>query len=316
MSSLVDRILHRIVSLPKLVKKYPEVFDFSKLTVYDKIELLKQDFKFYSQYIDLSDITPDEKVAAFIYSPPPNILGLITLEEADYDNLGDSSYVQLLQIDFNKHIRKSRFDKLGANRKRQFIPKEPKWFVDTYGQLPKLTSEMLYVMSRDNPGFVDQYVTDFTGLSTYGYFWETMIKWNKKYIPIFLANTRTVRTKTEVRTVVRQYPSIVKSITSDTFVDSKLSAKEWVMLINQIVSSGRNRKMFDGWAFPDDVAEMIRLDLTAEMLSSKSTMTKRFKTAFDGVFKSEEDTEEDAKEEESLDAEYSEDIEQEKEMAK
>jgi hypothetical protein len=55
---------------------------------------------------------------------------------------------------------------------------------------------------------------------------------------------------------------------------------------------GNNEDKFKDWEFSDEVKELFRMDLMAELLNGKSTLTKRFQNAMKGVFgNTEEETE-------------------------
>ena len=145
-------------------------------------------------------------------------------------------------------------------------------------------------LARRKPSFVDSFVTDLSGYTTTMDFWRYMFKFNKnKYEPLFFKHTNTLTTKTEVRGLIRAHPRLIKDLTPDYTIDSKLTVKEWILLCNTVMNDNRNQKIFDGWEFPPDLQEAFKIDLTMEMLNGKSKLSKRFQTAMNKVLKKPEE---------------------------
>src|SRR5690606_21802795 len=110
---------------------------------------------------------------------------------------------------------------------------------------------------------VDKYVTDFSDVATTVGFWRSMIKHDPKYKSIFLRNTKSLITKTDVRGVIRSFPGLIKELDEEIIANSKLTVKEWVLLCDSI--SGH--KDLEGWEFSDEMKEIFRLDSLADLLS-------------------------------------------------
>jgi hypothetical protein len=142
---------------------------------------------------------------------------------------------------------------------------------------PKFTVDNLFFLSKRNQKLVDTYITDFSKLSTNCSFWINMIKYDKKYEDIFITNINSVITKTDIRAVCKEFPHIIKKLDIDILGNSKLSCKEWLLLANSVIYN--NPEMFKEWEFNDDLKEAFKLDLTAEMLNGKSSVSRNTQSA-------------------------------------
>lgn len=151
---------------------------------------------------------------------------------------------------------------------------------------------MLYYLSN-TPEFIDKNITDFTELSTDSEFWLNMIKHNKKYEDIFLVNTRTLITKSEVRHVFRKVPGLVKKIDKNMLLSSKLSSKELLLLIRSITGKYQNKALFTNWDLSDELKEEFKLDLMSEVLSGKSKASTILKNCISSVLSTEQSKEDD-----------------------
>lgn len=283
-------ILGKALDVETLVRSNPGLFDFSKLDVKDKVELLKADAKFFMDKIDVTAFSPSDKVYVLLNSKNKGLVGLITLTDDELAKVPDNQYGELVRKHFSKFMRKERFPKLLKSDQQEIFLQEPAWVLAHVDKPPRLTSERLRNLAARKPSFVDTYIQDFSGFSTDDSFWISMIKFNDRFKKVFLENTKTLITKTQVRAVVWKYPDIIKMIDEDTLVNSKLTGKEWVLLISTIMEAKED--VFEDWQFPDNIAEMMKLDLMAELLNGKANMSVRFQNAMKGVFKPKDKEEE------------------------
>lgn len=281
----IRAILAKAVDLESLVRGNTELFDFSSLDVRDKLELLKLDPGFYADMIDVSAFKPDEKVYVLLNSKKA-IADKVILSEDELKKVPDNLYGELIKVKayFAKYARADRYPKMLKADQQEVFLAEPEWVMASVDKPPKLTSERLRELARRKPAFIQSYISDFSGMSTTADFWKAMIKFNESYKEIFLKNTKALITKTDVRNVVWHYPELIKKLDGDVLADSKLTCKEWLLFANTIIEANKNN-IFDDWQFPEEVVEIFKLDLTAEMLNGKSTMSVRFQNAMKGVFK-------------------------------
>jgi hypothetical protein len=279
----LGRILSRAIDdIEALFETSPEIFKLNSLSIDDKVRLLRMEPKFFKSKLDLEKLSEDDKLYVLYNLKDKKITKEIILNAEELNAINDNSYCRLLEIDFDRFITVERFETLSREPKADIFMKHPAWVVDNALILPKLTKDRLSLLSYTDPKFVDSYITNFSEYSTDQYFWKNMIRFNAKYKGLFLRNTKSLVTKTEVRRVVREKPHIIQLIGKDTLTDSKLTIKEWILLIDSVLTS--YPKMFKDWVLPADVAEVFRLDLTVEMLTGKSKVSVRFQNAMKGVF--------------------------------
>lgn len=281
-------ILAKIIDLVKLCKSQSDLFKFSKLHIDDKIRLLKSDPKFYFDKIITDKLSLADKVH-ILYSinnlKSPYIIDNLILTPDEVKSLNQASYFKLLKVDFKRYIDLERFKNLSKHSQADLFCYEPAWVIANIGKSPKLTSDTLVSISARKPSFIEEYITDFSNLATVEQFWENMFKYNKKYEDIFINNTKSLITKTDVRSVIRARPSLIKKLNLDIICNSKLSCKEWILLCDGVMSQRYNLKFFKDWEFSDDMKEAFKLELTAEILSGKSKLSKRFSSAMSDLLK-------------------------------
>jgi hypothetical protein len=278
----MNRILINAINLNKLVKTNPELFNLTILSLSNKIELLKRDPKFYIDRLYKKDPSLGDKVEIVLEVEDLNIQEKFKLTDEDIQNVDDRCYLNLLDLNFSKYIRKEKFKTLPKAHQVDIFLKEPEWALENLDKIPSFSSEKLSTLAHRKPVFVDKFIEDFSQYSTNAFFWQNMIKFNKKYIDVFLANTNTLITKTDVRQVCKCCPEIIKKLNVDIMDKSKLTCKEWILLSSSIIGVGH--KTFKNWTFSDDMIDAFKLELTAEMLSGKSKMSKRFQYSMKNVF--------------------------------
>lgn len=288
----VREILAKTIDLEKLVKEKPELFSLNDLHISDKIDLLHYDPKFYYTKLDIENSKPELKVDILGNKRLKALHKNIVITDNEVDSLKADIYNRLLKIDFQKYIKKERFAKLSKSDKAEWFISQPTWYVENMDELPRLTSEKLWMLAASAPKFIDTHISDFSSYSTRSDFWLRMIRYNEKYKEVFLRNTKTLITATDVRAVIWAYPDIVKKLDATIMADSKLTIKQWVLLIGQLRESYKSGKELEGWDFDDSQKETIRLDITADLLMGKATNSKRFSGAVSKVLTKSEEPEE------------------------
>lgn len=283
----IEYILGKSVKLRNAFKTNPELFDLSLLTISDYANLIKYDQSTYLDIIAPLVTKPDNKITILFHlgssTKYKKSRDRFALHPDEVDRLSNAFYFQLLKSDFDKYIKKERFEKLSKHDQSNFCLQKPQWFFDNFAILPKLTANNLFELAASEPQFVDTHVTSYTGVTTYSGFWLNMIKHDAKYEDVFLANTKSLVSKTEVRTVLRRHPKLVKKITEDVIANSKLKVKEWVLLCDELIRS--NKQLFNNWKFSDEMKELLRMDLTVEILTGNSKVSVRSQNAMNKVIK-------------------------------
>ena len=273
----IPEILAKTIDMDVLVKKHPELFDFKKLDKEEKVALINHQPKFFFDKIYPLVDNVSEKVY-FMTHLKSVYRKKIELTDDEIKSVPLSSYPSLLKVDFEKYIRVEKFNALGKMVQGKIFVNQPEWVLTNASDPPKLTRETLDTLSAKNPAFIEKYVmSNIEKYSLSEFFWTRMIKYNSKYEDVFLHNTDLCCSKTDVRAVFWSHPLLVKKVTKEMLLDSKLTCKEWILLVDQILKACS--KQFTGWEFSDELKDTIRLDLTAEMLTGKSKLSKRFQNA-------------------------------------
>lgn len=277
--STITNILSRAINLELLIQTHPEMFDIASLDIEDRTRLLQEKPKIFASLILPTITSPKEKSTVIMNVSHKSIKNSVELTDEELEKLDNDSYFFLLLNQFKKYIRLDLFVRLPAKRKSTLILTHPKWVFENVVPPPKLTSDDLLGLSQSSPGLVDTYVKDFSDYATTVGFWKNMIEFDAKYRLIFLKNTKSLITKTDVRCIIRTYPSLVKDLNEEIIANSKLTVKEWVLLCDSI----SKHKDLVGWEFSDKMKEIFKLDSLADLLSGKAKLSKRFSNAMASI---------------------------------
>jgi hypothetical protein len=282
----VTKILSKTIDLEKVFRSNPGIFNLESLDLYDKIALLDKDPGVYSRYLDVRTFEPEDRVIALLSLRQTRITKLISFTDEELKKLSGDFYNRLVSKDF-RYIRAERFPYMNKNDQREIFLNYPQWVLDNFPEPPKFTSTLLSSISFKNPKFIDDYHLDILKQSKTTYdFWISMIKFNPvKYKDLFLKNTNTITTKSQVRAVFNKHPGLVKDLTPEIIQDFKLTVKELVFLIDRIIKD--QPKAFKGWKMSAEMTDALQFDLTSEILNGKSNMSGRFKTVMKQVFEEE-----------------------------
>lgn len=283
---MIERILFKTIDLEQLIISQPSLFDLSVLDINDKMTLLEHNPKFFLDKINPDELKLYERVLIVLNTQNKKIQSKFVLSEYDILHVHPDQYYQLLLQNFSKYIRKDRFSELSKTYQVDIFIREPMWVINNIGTIPKLTFDTLSELSRRKPNFIDTYITEFSTYSTGQYFWRNMIKYKSIYEELFLKNTKSLSTKTDVRQVFRKYPHLIKKLNKDIIEDSKLTCKEWILLCNSIIVE--HPLIFKNWDFSDELKEIFKLDLMAECLTGESKISIKSKNAMKNLFKKDE----------------------------
>lgn len=287
MNAEAEFILKKTINIGKLFASSPNLFDLSKLDLNDKISLLVADEKTFRNIIKIQDFSPSDKawsIVNYINSKASRKLtSQITMTDEELAALSSQEYTSLVLFD-TKYIRPALYNTLSVQAMRKFFKQNPEWVVENIGSIPKLTSDILVSLAQNNPAFIDKHVTDFSELSTEAFFWQLMIAYDKKYKQIFMNNTKSVKTKTDIRSLINLHPDIITLIDNNVLTNSELTCKEWVFIISSVINDDRLK----GWRLPAETVELMKLDLAAEVLTGTSTRSVQLRNAMNKIFSPQE----------------------------
>ena len=273
---VISQALSKCINLHSLFLTDEKLFDLSKLGKDDIVTLLDADPIYFSKKV------PNlcEKDKAYIFSkltPEDRKLSGITLSKEELIRATPEiqrclSYesVEFLTVEF--------FNRLSSYEKNEMSLRYPEWAMGNPDVCKlKFSANNLLTLAKSNPKFIDDTIKDFSKVSTCCRFWKCMFKYDKKYLGIFIKNTKSLITKTDVREIIRSYPEIIKLIDQEVLDNSKLSIKELLLLSTGIISS--HPKIFSNWDFSPDLKESFRLGVMVELLNGKSKNTSHLKGA-------------------------------------
>jgi len=290
MNDNVIEILRKTIQVKVLLETNPELFDFSELESYEKVELIQSNPKKFLKIIGIENLSLDEKVQIILNVDGRVVKNMIVISEEDLNKMTVHRYLQLIEKDFRKYIRIEKYNNLSKTYQSRAFLADPIWVMSNIGKPANLSSGDLEILANRKPAFVDKFIIQEVEKYTTTYdFWKYMIKYDIKYQDIFLKSTKTVVHKTDVRNVCKLYPEMVKKIDKDTLADSKLTVKDWILLLDNIIDN--NQKEFVGWDFSEELKEIFRLDATAELLSGKTKLSKRFENSIKFVLDSKDEVE-------------------------
>jgi hypothetical protein len=279
----VDEILISIFDVDSALMQTPNLFDFKSLPTQYRIELLSMDYARFSKFIDTSLLSVNEKVSIILQNTArEKALGLTeaNLVQLVRTSLGRLQYGSLVKV-LPEYIRKDLYKHLCQTDQICYFINHPEWVIENIPECPKLRRCDIDGLAQTAPSFIDTYVKDFSQLSTSSRFWVSMINHSTRYRDIFLNNTHSCGTKTDVRQVMYRCPGLIKMVTADIIKNSKLSSKEWVMLIKRVMDD--NPSVFSQWQLSDELVELLRVDITAEVLNGDSAMSVQFRNVMKSV---------------------------------
>jgi hypothetical protein len=268
-SDILEQAL--VSGLIEVYVSQPELFNLEKLGPEQKASLIQDSSKIFLEPIASLPLTAYDKFIILKNVKGASIAKRIKLTESELKKLSIGSYMELIKVRFDEYIRIDRYNEMSKIKQSELFLIRPDWIIETTGVAPPLTIDVLSIVARNHPDVIDKhYSTFYTTQRTDAYFWMRMFRYDgTKYEELFLQNTRSLKNKTEVRTVFRQHPNLIKQLTIDIVSDSALSGKEWVILINQIMKD--EKRLFSKFKFSADLTEYFELDLTSSILKGKGS---------------------------------------------
>jgi len=287
MKNLND-VLTKILDINKLFTEHPEYFSLNNLMLDEKVVLINSNPEVYFDTL-VKNLHPSEKL--YLLKNITNKIYLKKLEFSDEEikKLNKSDLGLLVKTNVKKYLKVDIYNKMSNAAKVEIFLIDKNWVMNNIKEIPKLSEGNITELARQDPEFIDKNISDFSKYSTTHRFWNYMIKHDGKYRKIFLSYADTISTKTEVRSIVYSHPTIIKELDQNNIITAKLTCKEWIYLINDVMES--KPLVFKDWQFSDDLAEVLKLDLTSEMLTGKSKLSTRFQNLMKKFFKKPEEAE-------------------------
>jgi len=279
----VRRILASALDLDieNLVSSRPELFNFKCLHITEKIVLLNHNPTKFAALLDIDKLSLEDKTRVVLNVRSSKIKNNINFTLGELKRVGNIAYRQLVEYNFEKYIKPELWSMLDNKTQTGVFIENSDWVMTHIKEVPHFTSISLETVAYDAPSLLDKHIADFSVYTTTSRFWINMMKFNKtKYQKIFLENTKSCTTKTDVREVLRRYPDMIKLINPAIIANSKLTCKEWILLINQI-REGNNK--LKEWIFSDELIDAFKMDSTAEILNGTSKTSRLFKRSMNNV---------------------------------
>ena len=264
-------ILSSCIDIGKLARDETYLLSFDTLSLGEKLGLLAADFEFCKGIIKPEDFSPSDRVAA-IKINPKNI-NRYPITDPELHKLNGRDYLDLLSFDFKKFIRADVFNKLTSTAQAEVFLKNPEWVYENTEFKPVFTRYLLDQLVSSNISFLQKHIEDITIQKSSSWFWETMFEYNESNYGVFLKNIQSIPTKTETRTIFKQWPRLVTLLTIDIMRKSNLDGREWVLLIESLVN--KHEYLFEGWSLSEDIRADLSLDITAILISGQHKLSKR-----------------------------------------
>jgi hypothetical protein len=278
-------ILSKCIDIGKLVRVKTHLFSFDNLSVYDKFSLLSSDFKFYEGIINPENFSLKERVA-MVTLYQGNLIGYADrypIADAELHQLHIRDYLSILSVDFMKYIRIDIFNKLSSASQADIFLKNPEWVYDNTDFRPVISRDVLHKLLGINIKFLQNHIEDIIILKSSFRFWQTMVDYNKSNFVVLLKNIQSLSTKTETRAIFKEWPHLIRQLTIDIIRRSNLDGRDWVLLINSIVSKHEN--MFEDWTLPADVKTDLSQDITSILISGQNKLSKRLSNSVKNTVK-------------------------------
>jgi hypothetical protein len=209
----------------------------------------------------------------------------------EFKKLSSRDQFTLFTVDFDRYANVEAYNKLPGYLQSEIYIKNPDWVISSVGQKPRLNQSDLVGIARNNPTFVDKYVVDeLENHSTTELFWTHMFKHKPVvYKNLFIKNIHTVSNKSDLRQIFRNSPGLITRLTPEIMDRGKLTIKEWVLLIKNLVD--KKHKDLAGWSMSPEMVDALRFDLTVEVMNGTSRSTSHLKSALNSVLKEKQATE-------------------------
>ena len=258
----------------------PELFDMCELTTL--------------QLVQMFDKLPEELHTVVIASLPPvarirlclgsgTLRKLLHFTDAELMQIPSRDYVDYLVnagASATRLLSVARVKALADVYHRAVYVNHPKWYSTHFG-IPALRGRDVAQLVADQPKYAVDNIEQLTEYYVYASTWVDLLRRNyTKASPVFLSKIGRL-SPTDVRTVYRAFPILLKNTTVAVIEASKLTAKEWIYLYSSECPAHATA----------EVLEYLEKSVTVELLSG-SKHSRQLRNALDtlrGAFKKDED---------------------------
>lgn len=256
-------------TLVTLMKENPGVVKMSRIPQGTLATCLHLDFDLFVNR--LADLPLDTRIFLLCrFMNDKRLNDIITISDKDVDITTKSQYATLLIIDFEKYIRKDKYNELSDNQKADLFIKHANWLAKHYGVPENLNGYALSRIAFHAPKVFNKHLSNHVCNESYA--WIALIELNSKYKSHFLKNLGSLCNATYIRQVFYKYPELIKELTPNMIIDARLSVKQWILLISKLVE--KHPEHFVNWAFPEEMISILKEELLSEVLSGKSSKSK------------------------------------------
>lgn len=280
--SSTDRIILSYLDIEKALKNHIDLFDFSDLVKHtsDIIFLLDSQYKHtILSRIDLNKLTPEVKVKILTRVDNKEVKDKITLSVNEITRLDKCYYCQLLCIDFKKYIHIPSYTALSNYDQVRIFLSNPELVASTVKVIPNISIDTLTTHSKQAKfrPIIQTYVMPcISKMKTSYMFWTNMINYNEENKKLFVKHMNNCATKTDIRSVFKHYPELIFDLTVDDFQNSKLTSKDWVLLIKALKSQDSK---VNSWVPNNQIYEFLSQGVCIDVLMGVSTTSIHVKKA-------------------------------------
>lgn len=280
-SHIVKDIIKRHLKIDK-IEIDKNNFNFRSLNANEWSVLLTHDYDRFSSCISHLDKNPVVKAHIIISSKTDKVRDGVRLESHELQSLPGYLYRDLLISEgFEKYYDHDAYSSLSKSYQNDVFCHNPDKIYKIMGKFPTMSRWAFQSVSMNNPKFIVDHIDSLKDkLLTSDSFWINMIKKSPgSFKKLFVEKLNTIDSKSSIRTVIREYPDILKLITVDTISEPHLTKKEWLHFIKEIISTPKTAKKLGDWTIPDDIMTELEFGVTTEVLSGKSTLSKQLKNS-------------------------------------
>lgn len=275
-SSTATKLILSRIDVLKIVEENPDAINLKGLTYSEKILLLNT-FSSLKDYISIDKLTVSEKYDVHVHIDDATIADKYPFTSQELAKLPSYRYAVLLEKNLKKYYDATVYAKLAGRYKIDLYLSDPAGYLNLGLPMPKLTSNLVTGLVTRYPKLVDTHIPDLTDVVTTDTFWRIMLKQNfPKYSALFLTHLNSVSTKTDVRVIFWENPSLITNVTVEHIQNSKLTAKEWSLMIRQMKTY---KDVLKNWQMSAELKDEIKYSLSVEILDGTSTMSTYVKNS-------------------------------------
>lgn len=235
--------------------------------VEEKVNFLKYDVRNFSWAVDR--ITGVEFM--FFVNHIPHIDKLVK-------ELDDSRYLKVLQYDIERFFNKTRWEEISKYVKRHHLPPMTVVNMIKNGMIDLIRPYMTVGILISIAHATDIPEDIISEKKLPAEFWIEYINRNNAHINLLIKYISGVKSGTDLRKIIYNFPEIIKYISPDIIERSPFTAKQWVLMITSMVQDEMYIK--DIWDSVDNsVKEYLKVSTICNAFSEPNGPSKRLTNA-------------------------------------